>query len=145
MSQGTRNDSPCQDAVEILWNLMDEDLLGLLPGERLWKLYCFRRIDHASRLRHRIYTKQKTNGRLELITFAAHNPLKNNGGAGGVNYAPAVRSALARVPDLSASDLDRLIAAMRAEASADEYYEIDLTIYPSLDEQLARLRAEANR
>ena len=39
MSQGTRNDSPCQDAVEIIWNLMDEDLLGLLPGERLWKLY----------------------------------------------------------------------------------------------------------
>jgi len=145
MSQGTRTESPCRDAVEILFDLLHENLLGLLPGERLWKLYCFRRIDHASRLRHRIYTKQKANGRLELITFAAHNPLRNDDGGGGVNYAPGVRSALARVPDLSASDLDHLIAAMRAEASADECDEIDLTVYPSLDEQLARLRAEANR
>lgn len=145
MSQGTCNDGPCQDAVEILFDLMDENLLSLLPGERLWKLYCFRRIDHASRLRHRIYTKQKTNGRLELITFAAHNPLNKSDGAGAINHAPAVRSALARVPDLSPGDLDRLIAAMRAETPADECDEIDLTSHLSLHEQLARLRAVANR
>lgn len=145
MSQGTRNESPCPDEMEILSDLMEEDLLALLPGERLWKLYCFRNADHASRLRHRIYTKQKVNGRLELITFAAHNPLKQNYGAGRVNHTPAVRSALARVPDLSAGDLDRLIAAMRSNASAGECDEIDLTIYPSLDEQLARLRAESGR
>lgn len=145
MPHGTRNVSPSPDAVEILFHLVDEDLLGLLPGERLWKLYCFRETNHASGLRHRIYTKQKTDGRLELITFASHNPLNTNGDAGGNNRAPAVRSALARVPDLSASDLDRLIDAMRSHVSADECDEIDLTTYPSLDAQLARLKAEANK
>jgi len=145
VSQGTRPESPCSDAVEILFDLLDDDLLGLLPGERLWKLYCFRRVDHPSRLRHRIYAKQKTNGRLALVTFAAHNPHKKNEDTGRVDSAPAVRSALARVPDLSASDLERLIAAMRTEAPADECVEIDLTMHPSLDEQLARLQAEADR
>jgi len=145
MPQGTGNENICPDAAEILLDVVDENLLSLVPGERLWKLYCFRKIDHTSRLRHRIYTKQKTNGRLELITFAAHNPLRKNDGAGEANCAPAVRSALARVPDLSASDLERLIAAMRTEAPADECVEIDLTMHPSLDEQLARLQAEADR
>lgn len=141
----TRSERLSPDAVEILFDLVDEDLLGLLPGERLWKLYCFRQADHTSGLRHRIYTKQKTNGRIELITFATHDPPKKDGDAGEVNYAPAVRSALARVPDLSASELDRLFAAMRAHTPTGEGDEIDLTIYPSLDEQLARLQAEANR
>ena len=140
MSQGMLNECPCQGAQEILLDLIDKDLLGLLPGERLWKLYCFRKADHASRLRHRIYAKQKANGRLELVTFAAHNPPHENDDAESRNDAPAVRSALARVPDLSTGELDRLVTAIRAQTPADECDEIDLSIYSSLDEQLAWLR-----
>lgn len=144
MSQGMRNEHPCPGTQEILLDLIDKDLLGLLPDDRLWKLYCFRQAGHASRLRHRIYTKQKANGRLELVTFAAHNPPQEDGVTGGRDDAPTVRSALARVPDLSTGDLDRLIRAMRTQTPADEYDEIDLSIYPSLDEQLAWLRAQGN-
>lgn len=144
MSEGTVNECP-PGTQEILLDLIDKDLLGLLPGERLWRLYCFRKLDHAFRLRHRIYTKQKADGRLELITFAVHNPPHRNGDARGLEDAPAVRSALARVPDLSKGDLDRLIAAMRAEASADVCDEIDLSHYETLDEQLSWLQNQGNK
>ncbi len=144
MSQGMLKECPCPDAREILLDLIANDLLVMLPDERLWKLYCFREADHVSKLRHRIYTKQKANGRLELITFARHNPPQENEDAGGCSDAPSIRSALARIPDLSTDDLDRLITAMRAQTSPDECDEIDLSIHQSLDEQLTWLQAQGN-
>lgn len=144
MSQDTHNDGPYPGTQEVLVDLIEHDLLGLIRGERLWKLYCFRKPEHTSRLRHRIYTKQKANGQLALVTFAAHNPPRENGDTGGCDDAPAVRSALARVPDLSTGELEQLISSLRAQTSADVCEEIDLSIYPSLDEQLACLRAHRN-
>lgn len=123
----------CPGAEEILHDLRAEDLLELGAGERLWKLYCFRAAGDAADLRHRIYTKRKADGRLAMITFAAHNP-SNADEDGGHSGPRAVRSALARVPDLAPADLDRLIAAMRTQAgSACE--EIDLSDFSSLEAQ----------
>jgi hypothetical protein len=122
---------------------MDENLLGLLPGERLWKLYCFHAADHPAGLRHRIYTKVKKDGRLELLTFAAHDPLPESTGDQR-RLAPTVRSALARVPNLSTDDLERLIAVMRAQTSADICAEIDLSLHPSLSDQEFLLRSQEN-
>lgn len=133
----------CPGGDEVLSDLSEQDLLALQQGERLWKLYCFHTKGNATGLRHRIYTKVKANGRLALITYAAHNPPRNGSGHAGGHGAPErVRSALARVPDLSAADLDRLIGAMRSQAGSDACEEIDLSHLKDLEEQLASLRSQ---
>lgn len=133
----------CPGAQEILADL-DDDLLDLQPGERLWKLYCFRTAGHATGLRHRIYTKRKTNGRLTLVTFAVHNPPDANNGANGHPISKAVRSGIARVPDLTVEDLDRIINAIRrqVQAAAETCEEIDLTQFATLQEQIAWLEEQ---
>lgn len=137
MSDGTADKCRCEGLDEILSDLVDQNLLELQPGERLWKLYCFRDADHPTGLRHRIYTKKKADGRLALLTYAVHNPPAEGADA---NDTRPVRSALARVPDLSPADLDRLIAAMRAQAGSDICEEVDLSGQNQLADQLARLR-----
>ncbi len=133
----------CPGAQEILADL-DDDLLDLQPGERLWKLYCFRTADHATGLRHRIYTKRKPNGRLALITFAVHNPPDARNGANGHPAPKAVRSGIARVPDLSVEDLDRIIVAIRRQiqATPETCEEVDLSHFATLQDQIAWLEAQ---
>lgn len=130
--------------AEIVADLARDDLLELRNGERLWKLYCFREAGHATGLRHRIYTKRKADGRLALVTFAAHNPpaTPSDESNGAVLKGTTIRSAIARVADLSAADLDRLITAMRGRMAADACEELDLSRYATLEEQLGWLRAE---
>ncbi len=130
----------CDPGVkEILADLLTDDLLALKTDERLWKLYCFRSPDHPTVLRHRIYTKQKPDGRLALVTFAAHNPI------GQGNRRTPVRSGIARVPDLTAEDLDRIITAVRNQVRATESdcEELDLSGHNTLQQQVAWLQANA--
>lgn len=134
---------------EVVVDLVEADLLGMQPGERLWKLYCFWEAGHPARLRHRIYSKQKADGRLALVTFAAHNPAREDDDAppppSGTGAKPSVtvRSALARVPDLSPGDLERLTAAVREQSATSQCEEIDLTRFASLSDQLAWLHEQA--
>jgi hypothetical protein len=114
--------------------LLADDLLQLQDGERLWKLYCFRSAaGQSTQLRHRIYTKVKADGRLALVTFAVHTPA-----AGHV-----VRSNIARVPDLPADALDRIIQAILAQTqvAADAFEALDLSALPSLAAQWDALGA----
>ncbi len=136
MTHGASQACRCGGPGEILADLVDADLLELQPGERLWKLFCFRDVDHPTGLRHRIYTKEKAGGRLAMLTFAVHNPPREDDGEDEM----PVRSALARVPDLSAADLDRLIVAMRAQAGSNACEELDLSGHGRLDDQIAELR-----
>jgi hypothetical protein len=125
---------PCPAGPEVVADLLADDLLQLQAGERLWKLYCFRSAaGQSTQLRHRIYTKVKADGRLALVTFAVHTP------AGG----QAVRSNIARVPDLPADALDRIIQAVLAQtqAAADTYEALDLSALPTLTAQLDALGA----
>ncbi len=106
------------------------DLLHLAPNERLWKLYVFRpAAGRATRLEHRIYVTRKADGRLALVTFAVHTPAEGR----------AVRSGIARVPDLAVSDLDRIIAAIRRQVQAVECEEVNLSGVESVAEQLERV------
>lgn len=136
-------------AHEVLADLVEADLLEIQPGERLWKLYCFWDAGHPTRLRHRIYSKQKADGRLALVTFAAHNPADGSEDAtapyDGTRVKPPliVRSAMARVPDLSQGDLERLTAAVREQAATSRCEEIDLTEFASLADQLEWLQEQA--
>jgi hypothetical protein len=130
--------------TEILNDLVTNDLLELQDGERLWKLYCFREAGHATGLRHWIYTKRKADGRLALITFAVHNPIHEPDGEqnGAPPEPPPVRSSIARVPDLSVADLDRLIAAMRQQMNSNACEELDLSHCTTLEAQLERVTAQ---
>ncbi len=136
----------CTSIEEILHDLVVDDLLRLEPGDRLWKLYCFRAAGHATDLRHRVYTKRRPDGRLALVTFAAHNPAPANGprnGSGGPTAGSRrVRSGVARVPDLGANDLTQLISAIKrqVDATAQTCEELDLSSMPSLEAQLAWLQ-----
>jgi hypothetical protein len=142
MQQGRGRSGCCPRLNEILDDLIEQDLLNLQPGERLWKLYCFYNADHPTGLRHRVYTKVKQDGRLSLLTFAAHEPYPETkeGGATG-NAAGRVRSALARVADLSPADLDRLISSIRHQDTSDACEEIDLSPHSELEKQIDWLRS----
>ncbi|MGC8779286.1 MAG: hypothetical protein ACP5UQ_00285 [Anaerolineae bacterium] len=125
----------CSSAgAEVLNDLLDDDLLQLQEDERLWKLYCFRSAEgQSTQLRHRIYTKIKPNGRLALITFAVHTPIAGR----------SVRSNIARVPDLPAEMLDRIIQAIvgQAHIAPDGFELLDLSGLPTLAEQWDALGA----
>jgi len=98
----------------------------LAPGERPWRLYIFRpAAGRATRLEHRIYVICKPDGRLVLVTFAVHTPVEGR----------AVRSGIARVPDLAVSDLDRIIEAIRRQVQAVEYEEVDLSRLETVKER----------
>lgn len=130
---GERNRVAHEVLHDLARDVLDERLLDLKEGERLWKVYLFRPASgRATRLEHRIYTKRKTDGRLALVTFAVHTP------AGG----QTVRSKIMRVPDLMPEHLDRIIEAIRAQTHAGpgEYEDIDLSEVESLDEQLDLVR-----
>jgi hypothetical protein len=134
----------CPGNEEILADLTVNNLLSLGPGERLWKLYCFRTVGHPTGLRHRIYSKLKTDGRLALVTFAVHNPPDHTGNGSSSTGRRAVRSGIARVPDLSLEHLDQVIGAVRkqAQASSDVCDEVDLSNFETLAEQMAWLEAQ---
>jgi len=126
--------APCPAGPEVVADLLADDLLQLRDGERLWKLYCFRSAEgQRTQLRHRIYTKVKADGRLALVTFAAHTPAAGR----------AVRSNIARVPDLPADALDRIIQTIVAQTrtAADAYEAVDLSALPSLAAQWDALGA----
>jgi hypothetical protein len=126
--------TPCPADAEVLADLLEDDLLQLKTGERLWKLYCFRSAQgQATQLRHRIYTKVKADGRLALVTFAAHTPVAGR----------RARSNIARVPDLPADTLARLIQAILAQTRTptDAFEELDLSEFTTLAAQLDALRA----
>lgn len=131
----------CASVEEILNDLVAENILRLEPGDRLWKLYCFRAAGHATDLRHRVYTKRKADGRLALVTFAAHNPAPASGPRNG-SQGRVVRSGIARVADLDTAQLAQLISAIKQQidAATQVCEEFDLSDIPSLDAQIAWLR-----
>ena len=113
-------------------DLASLNLLEMEAGERLWKLYVFRA--HSGPgvvLEHCLYTKTRTTGRLAMVTFA-----RQLGGSGATS-----RSSLARVADLSDSDLRRIVSAIQSEtaASGTSCIEFDLSAIGDLQAQYARL------
>lgn len=128
----TTDNNLCTEGETLLADLVGEDLLELMPDERLWKLYCFASDDgRQTNLRQRIYTKQKSDGRLAMLTFAVHSPAPGQ----------SARSGILKVPDLSIEALDHIIEQIRVQtgASEDDYQEIDLSTVPTLPDQIHRI------
>jgi hypothetical protein len=135
-----RETCACPGADEILTDLLEADLLELQPGERLWKLYCFRVPGDVTGLRHRIYTKAKADGRLSLVTFAAQEAPET---PAAPRAGRLVRSGIARVADLSAAHLDQIVRAIQQQTASSACEEIDLSHFDKLEEQVEQLRVDS--
>lgn len=110
----------------------DPFLLRIKKGERLYKFYYFRPI--AGRHYHfeyRILTKEKINGLLEMVS---HNfKIENN--------IPQ-KSSITRLPEISKEQMDEIVQNVKnkTNTSPDEFEELDLSGFSTIDEQIEFLK-----
>ncbi len=110
----------------------DQYLMRIKQGERLYKFYYFRPL--AGRHYHfeyRILTKEKINGTLEMVSY---NFKIENG-------VPQ-KSSITRVPKISKEQLDQIVQNVirKTNTDSDEFEELDLSEFSSIDEQIEFLK-----
>ncbi len=107
-------------------------LIKIDKGERLYRFYYFRPV--AGRREHfeyRILTKEKTNGMLEMISYNFKV----------VNGVPQ-KSSITKVPEVSKDQLEDIVQNVirKTNTSPDEFEELNLSEFSTIDEQLEFLR-----
>ncbi len=107
-------------------------LIKIDKGERLYKFYYLRPV--AGRREHfeyRILTKEKTNGMLEMISYNFKV----------VNGVPQ-KSSITKVPEVSKDQLEDIVQNVirKTNTSPDEFEELNLSEFSTIDEQLEFLR-----
>ncbi len=112
----------------------DHFLIRIKQGERLYKFYYFRPM--AGRHYHfeyRILTKEKINGMLEMVSY---NFKIENGGP--------QKSSVTRVPKISKEQLDEIVQNVmrKTNTSPDEFEELDLSRFSTIDEQIEFLKRQ---
>ena len=112
----------------------DSFLMRIKQGERLYKFYYFRPM--AGRQYHfeyRILTKEKINGTLEMVSY---NFKIENG--------VAQKSSITRVPKISKEQLDQIVQNVirKTNTDTDEFEELDLSEFSSIDEQIEFLKSQ---
>ena len=110
----------------------DHFLMRIKQGERLYKFYYFRPM--AGRHYHfeyRILTKEKINGMLEMVSY---NFKIENG-------VPK-KSSPTKVPKISKEQLDQIVqnVVRKTNTDSDEFEEVDLSEFSSIDEQIEFLK-----
>ena len=110
----------------------DQFLMRIKRGERLYKFYYFRPM--AGRHYHfeyRILSKEKINGMLEMVSY--NFKIEN-----GVSK----KSSITRVPEISKEQLDQIVQNVirTTNTDSDEFEEVDLSGYSSIDEQIEFLK-----
>jgi hypothetical protein len=110
----------------------DHFLIRIKKGERLYKFYYFRPM--AGRHYHfeyRILTKEKINGTLEMVSY--NFKIEN-----GVQK----KSSVTRVPKVSKAELDQIVQNVirTTNTEPDEFEELDLSEFSSIDEQIEFLK-----
>ncbi len=111
----------------------DSALLRMGQGEKLYKLYFFRPArGRGEYFEHRVLAKLRANGMLEMISYTVRVP--SNG--------QPERSNVLRVPAVPTGTLERIVnhILVQTHAAPDEFEEVDLTGFDTLDEQLDHLR-----
>jgi len=119
----------------LLRDLVDNALLRLAPGERLWKLYILRPVGGGDeQVEHRIYTKLQINGLIGLVSYTFRLPQSSQ---------PA-RSDLAYAHDIPETTLNQLIwnVVRQSQIGPDELDVINLTEFATFEEQLTHLRGQ---
>ena len=112
----------------------DHFLMRIKKGERLYKFYYFRPM--AGRHYHfeyRILSKEKINGMLEMVSY---NFKIENG-------VPQ-KSSITRVPEISKEQLDQIVQNVirQTNTDSDEFEEVDLSEFSSIDEQIEFLKRQ---
>lgn len=110
----------------------DQFLMRIKRGERLYKFYFFRPM--AGRHYHfeyRILSKEKVNGMLEMVSY--NFKIEN-----GVSK----KSSITRVPEISKEQMDQIVQNVirTTNTGSDEFEEVDLSGYASIDEQIEFLK-----
>jgi hypothetical protein len=112
----------------------DPFLLRIAKGERLYKFYYFRPIaGRQERFEYRILTKEKTNAMIEMVSY---NFKIVNG--------TAQKSSITRAPEVSKEQLDGIVqnTVRRTNTGSDEFEELDLSRFSTIDEQLEFLKQQ---
>jgi hypothetical protein len=110
----------------------DQYLIRIEMGERLYKFYFFRPIAGRSHhFEYRVLTKEKTNGMLEMVSYNFKV----------VNSVPE-KSSVVRVPEVSKHQLEDIVKNVmrKTNTSIDEFEELNLSEFSTIDEQLEFLR-----
>ena len=112
----------------------DSFLMRIKQGERLYKFFYFRPV--AGRHYHfeyRILTKEKINGTLEMVSY--NFKIEN-----GVSQ----KSSITRVPKISKEQLDQIVQNVirKTNTDTDEFEELDLSEFSSIDEQIEFLKSQ---
>jgi hypothetical protein len=101
-------------------------------GERLYKFYYFRpAAGRQFHFEYRILTKEKTNGMLEMISY---NFKIENG-------VPQ-KSAITKAPEVPKEEMDQIVqnVVRRTNTDSDEFEELDLSEFASINEQIEFLK-----
>jgi len=112
----------------------DNYLLRIGKGERLYKFYYFRPIvGRSEHFEYRILTKEKTHGMFEMVSY-------NFKIVSGIPQ----KSSVTRVPEISKDQLEDIIqnVVRRTNTGPDEFEELDLSDFSTIDEQLEFLKQQ---
>ena len=109
-------------------------LMKIRQGERLYKFCYFRPI--AGRREHfeyRILTKEKPNGMLEMVSYNFK-----------IIRGVPQKSSITRVPEISKEQLGDIVQNVmrKTNTSPDEFEELDLSRFSTIDEQLEFLKQQ---
>jgi len=110
----------------------DQYLLRISKGERLYKFYYFRPIaGRGEHFEYRILTKEKANGMLEMVSYNFKI----------ISDVPQ-KSSITRVPEISKEQLEPIVQNVKRKTntSDDEFEELDLSRFLTIDEQLEFLK-----
>ena len=112
----------------------DHFLMRIKQGERLYKFYYFRPV--AGRHYHfeyRILSKEKINGMLEMVSY--NFKIEN-----GVSQ----KSSITRVSKILKVQLDQIVqnGIRKTNTDTDEFEELDLSEFSSIDEQIEFLKSQ---
>ena len=110
----------------------DQFLMRVKQGERLYKFYYFRPM--AGRHYHfefRILSKEKINGMLEMVSYNFK-----------IEKGVSKKSSITRVPEISKEQMDQIVQNVirTTNTESDEFEEVDLSGYSSIDEQIEFLK-----
>jgi len=100
----------------------------------LYKFYYFRPVaGRPEHFEYRILTKEKTNGMFEMVSYNFKI----------VSSVPQ-KSSVTRVPEISKSQLDDIIqnVVIKTNTSPDEFEELDLSMFSTIDEQIEFLKQQ---
>ena len=106
--------------------------MRIKKGERLHKFYYFRpKALRQSQFEYRILSKQKINGSLEMVSYNFK-----------IEHGVPKKSSVTRVAKITAEELDQIVQNVKEKTNtgSDEFEELDLSGFSSIDEQIEFLK-----